>query len=72
MKELKLSDIYSSYLDEINALRKENKRLQEQLNEANEVIKDYDGFAIAITPDGKYARKYPNSAHSYLEKWGVK
>ena len=53
-------------------LEKENKRLQEQLKEANEVIKDYDGFTAEITPDGKYACKHANSAHLYLEKWGVK
>lgn len=48
----------------------ENK--EKQLNEANEVIKDYDGFTVELTPDGKYACNYANSAHSYLEKWGVK
>lgn len=34
MTELKMADIYSSYLDEINALRKENKRLRKQLKTA--------------------------------------
>ena len=47
-------------------------RLQEQLKEANEVIKDYDGFTSEITPDGKYAFKIDNSARLYLKKWGVK
>ena len=53
-------------------LSKKVERLQEQLKEANEVIKDYDGFTAEITPDGKYACNYANSAHLYLEKWGVK
>lgn len=52
--------------------REQIERLQEQLNEANEVIKDYDGFTVELTPDGKYACNYANSAHSYLEMWGVK
>lgn len=57
---------------DIKKIGKQIERLQEQLNEANAVIKDYDGFAAELTPDGKYACKYPNSAHLYLEKWGVK
>lgn len=56
----------------IDRYAKENKCLQEQLAEANEVIKDYDGFTSELTTDGKYACKYANSAHLYLEKWGVK
>jgi len=56
----------------IEVLEEQIERLQEQLNDANVVIKDYDGFATELTPDGKYACKYPNSAHLYLEKWGVK
>lgn len=47
-------------------------RSKEQLKEANEVIKDYDGFAAELTSDGKVVCKYANSAHLYLEKWGVK
>ena len=46
--------------------------LKIQRKEANEVIKDYDGFTAELTPDGKYAFKIANSARLYLEKWGVK
>lgn len=55
MKELKLADIYSSYLDEINALRKENKHLQEQLKEAQKVIKLYAETTVGHKQkDGTY------------------
>lgn len=57
---------------DIKKIAKEIERLQKQLKEANEVIKDYDGFTAELTPDGKYACKCANSAHLYLEKWGVK
>ena len=40
-------------------LEKENKRLKEQLNEANEVIK-------------WYAQPDTGSAKDYLKKWGVR
>lgn len=58
---------------EINAeLEHKMERLQEQLNEANEVIKDYDYYEPVLTNEGKYLRYEPNSAKAYLEKWGVK
>ena len=58
--------------NQVADLSKKVERLREQLNDANAVIKDYDGFATELTLDGKYAYKYPNSARLYLEKWGVK
>ena len=52
---------------------KEYKKLQEQLKEANEVIKGY-ADCYKTYPDGTMfsfeVRKHP--AHLYLEKWGVK
>ena len=48
------------------------KRLKEQIKEANEVIKDYDGYEAELSTDGKYIRKVANNAHLYLERWGVK
>ena len=46
------------------------KRLQEQLNEANEVIRYYDIKEPKYVEDGVVVAKDP--AHRYLEKWGVK
>ena len=57
---------------QIADLRKKVERLQEQLKEANEVIKDYDYYEPVLTNEGKYLRYEPNSAKAYLEKWGVK
>ena len=37
-KELKISDVYSSYLDDIERLEKENKKLKEQLEIALSVL----------------------------------
>ena len=59
-------------LGHFDDLSKKVEHLQEQLKEANEVIKDYDGFSVELTTDGKYARNNPNSARLYLTKWGVK
>lgn len=60
MKVKSVSDVYSSYLDDIERLEKENKKLKEQLKEANRLIKvdaDFEGW---------------ESAKKYLKKWGVK
>ena len=58
---------------QIDFWQNEIKRLQEQLNEANEVIKGY-ADCYKKYPDGTMfsfeVRKHP--AHLYLEKWGVK
>ena len=68
---IKQSDFNNMWAS-IDRYAKENKCLQEQLKEANEVIKDYDGFSVELTTDGKYARNNPNSARLYLTKWGIK
>ena len=39
-KELKISDVYSSYLDDIERLEKENKKLKEQLEIATKALKE--------------------------------
>lgn len=49
----------------------EVKRLQEQLKEANEVIKKYRRFEVALKVEkGTLTGVYP--AVDYLKKWGVK
>lgn len=69
---LKQSDFNKMWAS-IDRYAKENKCLQEQLNEANEVIKGY-AECYKKYPDGTIfsfeVRKHP--AHSYLEKWGIK
>lgn len=40
-KEVKMSDVYSSYLEDIERLEKENKRLKEQLEIAKKALKEY-------------------------------
>ena len=47
------------------------ERLQEQLNEANDVIKKYRRFEVALKVEkGVLTGVYP--AVDYLKKWGVK
>lgn len=64
-------------------LEKENKRLQEQLNEANEVIKEYadssnwtreyNEYSCTIKEDCVfYDSEGWKDAKDYLDKWGVK
>jgi len=53
-------------------LSKKVERLQEQLKEANEVIKEYDSYTYTLEPGGKFVCREANNAHFYLEKWGVK
>ena len=65
-------DEYKRLQKQLADASKTIERLQEQLNEANEVIKDYDYYEPVLTSDGKYLRYEPNSAKAYLEKWGVK
>ena len=48
MTELKMADIYSSYLDEINALRKENKRLKKQLDKKEKDLMATVGTLVEI------------------------
>lgn len=56
-------------------LEKENKRLQEQLNEANKLLKyccaNYESsrFGATITEDGEILPKGP--VWNYLKKWKV-
>lgn len=57
-KEIKLEK-------QIADLSKKVERLQEQLKEANEVLKDTAHWATDETENQKKAREY-------LEKWGVK
>lgn len=56
----------------ISKQKQQMERLQEQLKEANEVIKDYDGYEAELSADGKYIHRVENNAHLYLKKWGVK
>ncbi len=49
-------------------LEAENKKLQEQLTEANEVVKKYSDGSIYLFPtwyNGSF------EANKYLKKWGV-
>ena len=62
-----IDELHSSFPDLVN----DYKRLQEQLKEANEVIKLYDSNDFHYqTPDGVVMGAEP--AHKYLLKWGVK
>lgn len=66
-------DLKEEYIKEVLApvpSYDEYKRLQEQLNEANEVIMYYDIKEPKYVEDGVVVAKDP--AHRYLEKWGVK
>lgn len=54
---------FQELLKKIEELEKENKRLQEQLKEANRVITSY----IRNNPLEKYG-----PAEAYCERWGVK
>ena len=56
----------------ISNQKQQIERLREQLNEANEVIKEYDSYTYALEPGGKVVCREANNAHFYLEKWGVK
>lgn len=66
--------------EEINAeLEAENKKLKEQLQEANEVIKKYSypkSVCRSITENQEVweviAYTEPKEGLDYLEKWGVK
>lgn len=61
-----------SHVDKCKRLEAEIARLQEQLNEANEVIKWYDGLENILI-DWKMLTGQPKgTANKYLEKWGVK
>ena len=54
-----------------DTLAMKNGRLREQLNEANEVIKKYRRFEVALKVEkGTLTGVYP--AFDYLKKWGVK
>ena len=56
---------------DIKKIAKEIKRLQEQLEEANVVIKKYRRFEVALKVEkGTLTGVYP--AFDYLKKWGVK
>lgn len=62
------------FLDRMNCfheLEKENKRLQEQLAEANEVIKKYGTWSKWLSFGIVTKRKWL-IAYRYLKKWGVK
>lgn len=72
-----MSDIYEFNPDEIlspdeEVIHEQNKiiaRLQEQLKEANELLKKYSDGSIYLFPtwyNGSF------EANKYLEKWGVK
>lgn len=50
----------------------ELERLQEQLNEANEVIKWYDGLENILIGWEICTGQPKGTAKKYLEKWGVK
>ena len=52
-------------------LEKENKRLHEQLHEANRIIKYYNARELDYTTDDGEIEKC-GPAFRYLEKWGVK
>lgn len=68
-KEPTKDDIIKAYSNEIIRLTEWVKRLKEQLNEANEVIKHYADGSIYLFPtwyNGSF------EANNYLEKWGVK
>lgn len=77
---MKMADIYSSYLDDIIRLEKENKQLKKQLAEANEVIKWYGMGVVTVTDywgGTQHTRQeettsFPEKAVEYLKKWGVK
>ena len=56
----------------IHEQNKTIKRLQEQLNEANEVIKKYTDYHYELNNKGKMVYKEKNTASKYLEKWGYK
>ena len=64
-KELTVADIYSSYLDEIEDLRKQVKRLQEQLADANKLIK----WCMKL---GWSGNQEEDGFDRYCKKWGVK
>lgn len=66
---IKQSDFNNMWAS-IDRYAKENKRLQEQLNEANEIVRYYDIKEPKYVKDGVVVAKDP--AHRYLKKWGVK
>ena len=62
---MKMSVIYSSYLDDIERLETENEKLKKQLAEANDVLKTFH-----------YSTDYTlisfEKITAYRKKWGVK
>ena len=67
------SDTYLWLAEENTKQAKEIKRLQEQLKEANEVIKEYVETTPKVPNDGFHIPNYNlDNAECYLEKWGVK
>lgn len=75
-----MSDIYKDDTDEIlspdeEVIHEQNKtieRLQEQLTEANVVVKWYDGLEHILISWELYTGQKKGTAEKYLKKWGVK
>ena len=73
MKVKSVADVYSSYLDDIEKLEKENKRLKEQMKEANEIILKLGNEIILKLGEWTYVIEgKPIKISRYLKKWGVK
>lgn len=58
-------------LNVYDKLQKENKKLQEQLKEANEILRMYSAYCYEVQ-DGKIISEEKSPATIYFEKWGVK
>lgn len=52
-------------------LKKQNKKLQEQLKEANEILRMYSAYCYEVQ-DGKIISEEKSPATIYFEKWNVK
>ena len=64
-------DEYNELVQKIHILEKQLSSISEQLKEANDVIKKYRRFEVALKVEkGTLIGVYP--AIDYLEKWGVK
>lgn len=64
-------DEYNEFMQKIHILEKQLSSISEQLKEANDVIKKYRRFEVALKVEkGTLIGVYP--AIDYLEKWGVK
>ncbi len=59
-----------SHVDKCKRLETEIARLQEQLNEANEVIKGYSKLESLM--NCALGKREKSPAQKYLEKWGLK